>query len=193
MGRILGVEINEGKNADGKMSDSTMADVEPCIRTCFRLHRWEIAKSVVLWSDLKGYITAYSTINGIDKQTFFMSAQSGTPSASTRLAYPGGKIPLKEAKANDIKKALQYVPVEHLEFYNEINPTCPNVLSGAPTKCSSALTMSSSGVSQKGGTCELLARTGKKDVQIGRLSYKLSDSSLYGLQCRILYGPSLPS
>ncbi|KAG8298792.1 hypothetical protein J6590_007379 [Homalodisca vitripennis] len=120
MGRILGVEINEGKNADGKMSDSTMADVEPCIRTCFRLHRWEIAKSVVLWSDLKGYITAYSTINGIDKQTFFMSAQSGTPSASTRLAYPGGKIPLKEAKANDIKKALQYVPVEHLEFYNEI-------------------------------------------------------------------------
>ncbi|KAG8317946.1 hypothetical protein J6590_013081 [Homalodisca vitripennis] len=69
---------------------------------------------------LKGYITAYSTINGLDKQTFFMSAQSGTPSAATRLAYPGGKLPLKEAKANDIKKALQYVPVEHLELYNEI-------------------------------------------------------------------------
>ncbi|KAG8255047.1 hypothetical protein J6590_101883 [Homalodisca vitripennis] len=69
---------------------------------------------------LKGYITAYSTINGLDKQTFFMSAQSGTPSAPTRLAYPGGKIPLKEAKANYIKKALQYVSVEHLEFYNEI-------------------------------------------------------------------------
>ncbi|KAG8328996.1 hypothetical protein J6590_097322 [Homalodisca vitripennis] len=71
-------------------------------------------------SDLKGYITVYSTIDGLDKQIFFMSAQSGTPSAPNRLAYPGGKIPLKEAKANDIKKALQYVPVEHLEFYNEI-------------------------------------------------------------------------
>ncbi|KAG8313002.1 hypothetical protein J6590_010094 [Homalodisca vitripennis] len=86
-------------------------------RVCFGISK---LYHFVYRSELKGYIAAYSTINGLDKQTFFMSAQSGMPSAPTRLAYPGGKIPLKEAKANDIKKALQYVLEEHLEFYNEI-------------------------------------------------------------------------
>ncbi|KAG8293653.1 hypothetical protein J6590_013802 [Homalodisca vitripennis] len=115
-------EILDFKNWWGKhyklrtVSDETK-NLKRKSRVCFGISK---LYHFVYRSDLKGYITAYSTINGLDKQTFFMSAQSGTPSAPTRLAYPGGKIPLKEAKANDIKKALQYVPVEHLEFYNEI-------------------------------------------------------------------------
>ncbi|KAG8293471.1 hypothetical protein J6590_016430, partial [Homalodisca vitripennis] len=115
-------EILDFKNWWGKhyklrtVSDETK-NLKRESRVCFGISK---RYHFVHRSDLKGYITAYSTINGLDKQTFFMSAQSGTPSAPTRLAYPGGIIPLKEAKANDIKKALQYVPVEHLEFYNEI-------------------------------------------------------------------------
>ncbi|KAG8290654.1 hypothetical protein J6590_078356 [Homalodisca vitripennis] len=115
-------EILDFKNWWGKhyklrtVSDETK-NLKRESRVCFGISK---LYHFVYRSDLKGYIRAYSTINGLDKQTFFMSAQSGMPSAPTRLAYPGGKIPLKEAKANDIKKALQYVQVEHLEFYNEI-------------------------------------------------------------------------
>ncbi|KAG8333501.1 hypothetical protein J6590_000651 [Homalodisca vitripennis] len=110
-------EILDLKNWWGKhyklrtVSDETK-NLKRESRVCFGISK---LYHFVYRSDLKGYITAYSTINGLDKQTFFMSAQSGTPSAPTRLAYQGGKIPLKEAKANDIKKALQYVPLEQLK------------------------------------------------------------------------------
>ncbi|KAG8328047.1 hypothetical protein J6590_006228 [Homalodisca vitripennis] len=54
--------------------------------------------------NVQSYLAGYT-----EKSPSFslLTAQSGMLSAPTRLAYPGGKIPLKEAKANDIKKALQ--------------------------------------------------------------------------------------
>ncbi|KAG8303888.1 hypothetical protein J6590_107527, partial [Homalodisca vitripennis] len=41
-------------------------------------------------------------------------------SSKQTCIIPGRENSFEGSKANDIKKALQYVPVERLEFYNEI-------------------------------------------------------------------------
>lgn len=74
----------------------------------------------VFSSECKGYIKAYTTINGLNCATFYFSAQPGQVTPPEKEAYPIGKVPIKENKLQDIKKLISYVPEEHKEFYNSI-------------------------------------------------------------------------
>ncbi|KAG8284249.1 hypothetical protein J6590_107154 [Homalodisca vitripennis] len=74
----------------------------------------------VFESTLKGYIKAYTTINGLHCHTFFMSLTNTGITGPSELAYPEGKVPIKKSKLQDLRKVIQYVPHENRQFYNDI-------------------------------------------------------------------------
>ncbi|XP_047134744.1 uncharacterized protein LOC124812316 [Hydra vulgaris] len=71
--------------------------------------------------DKKGYIKAFTNINGLVCHfTFFMSKHMGTVAQVDSLAYPSGKVTLKKAKVEDLNKLKEFIPEEFNEFYNEL-------------------------------------------------------------------------
>jgi len=72
-------------------------------------------------SSKRGILKARTFINGIVQHTFKLKqAGSSIPTLPTNPAYIDGKVSIKEAKINDLKKLLVYIPNEHLAFYEEI-------------------------------------------------------------------------
>jgi hypothetical protein len=71
-------------------------------------------------SQHKGYVKAYSTINGLVAHNFFMSKSNATVLPPDTPACPGGKWPIKLAKSQDISKMKPYIPEEFVDFYDEI-------------------------------------------------------------------------
>lgn len=69
---------------------------------------------------MKGYIKAFPSINGLMSHTFFMRLQRDLPVPPNRGAYPTGRVPIKASKMADFTKLKQYVPNEHLAFYEDI-------------------------------------------------------------------------
>ena len=63
----------------------------------------------VFESKLKGYIKAYTTINGLNCQTFFMSSTKGPVTPPSNPAYSGGKVGIELGKITDIGKVIRYV------------------------------------------------------------------------------------
>ena len=37
-----------------------------------------------------------------------------------QLLYPNGKVPIKSAKLNDLRKCIKFIPHDHIDFYNEL-------------------------------------------------------------------------
>lgn len=56
-----------------------------------------------------GYVKAYSNINVlIPPSTFYMAKTVGQVQPSTDEAYPGGKVPIKKAKIQDLLKVSEF-------------------------------------------------------------------------------------
>lgn len=68
----------------------------------------------------KGYIKAYTSVNGLVRHTFFMAKTNGPVQPPHLIAYPTGKVPLKKAKRDDLIKLQNYIPHEYEMFYQEI-------------------------------------------------------------------------
>lgn len=77
-------------------------------------------------ANLRGYIKGFPRINGLVSHTFFMALCSGPIALADEKAYPDGNVPIKTTKKKDLAKIIDYIPSEHLPFYNEILnwPSC---------------------------------------------------------------------
>lgn len=84
-------------------------------------------------SDHQGVCKARQEINGILTHTFKMSKNTIDHELHLpdEIAYPTGKVSIKVAKINDLRRCLQYIPHEHAQFYEEIlqwpQDNAPNV------------------------------------------------------------------
>lgn len=58
----------------------------------------------------KGYIRAYTNINGLIHHTFFMAKTTGAVTGPYSVAYPTGKLRIKQTKMDDLKKLRNYIP-----------------------------------------------------------------------------------
>lgn len=71
-------------------------------------------------SKLKGCVKAYPTINGIIHHNFLLAkTKADTLSPPSVKAYQG-RVPIKTAKMEDIKKLRAYIPDEHRGSFEEI-------------------------------------------------------------------------
>lgn len=79
--------------------------------------------------NVPGTIVARKFIHGIVAHTFCLRQDVQAPVFPPNPAYPGGKVPIKQNKIEDIRKLMPYVPDEYKEFYNEVLrwPTTENI------------------------------------------------------------------
>lgn len=68
----------------------------------------------------KGYIKAFTNIKGLIGHTFFLAKSAGPITGPDTLAYPTGKVTIKQAKREDLIRLQNFIPHEYLEFYEEI-------------------------------------------------------------------------
>ena len=71
-------------------------------------------------SDKKGYIKAFTNINGLVCHTFLMAKNTGAVPHVDSLGYQSGKVTLKKAKVEDLNKLKEFIPEEFNEFYNKL-------------------------------------------------------------------------
>uniref|UniRef100_A0A8D8YWD2 Uncharacterized protein n=1 Tax=Cacopsylla melanoneura TaxID=428564 RepID=A0A8D8YWD2_9HEMI len=74
-------------------------------------------------SQIRGYITAYEQINGLVHHTFQMAVVNlgvNPIIMPQNIAYPKGKVPIKQAKLADVKYCLKWVPEEERGFLKSI-------------------------------------------------------------------------
>ncbi|KAJ4447419.1 hypothetical protein ANN_09426 [Periplaneta americana] len=70
--------------------------------------------------DQKGYVTGYTTINGLNVHTFQIALQQHRViQPAQKKAYPAGKVPIKSSKMSDFVKLKDFVPEEKTELYND--------------------------------------------------------------------------
>lgn len=71
-------------------------------------------------SNVKGYVKAFAFVNGLISHRFFMAKTAGPVEKPDRLAYPTGKVPIKQAKRGDLNKLKDFIPHTYLDYYQEI-------------------------------------------------------------------------
>ncbi|KAJ4437016.1 hypothetical protein ANN_17148 [Periplaneta americana] len=68
-----------------------------------------------------GYVTDYTTINGLNIHTFQMAPQRHQVIQSAqRKAYLAKKVSIKSSKMSDFLRFKDFVPEEKAELYNDI-------------------------------------------------------------------------
>ncbi|KAJ4442470.1 hypothetical protein ANN_04056 [Periplaneta americana] len=71
--------------------------------------------------DKKGYVTVYTTINGLNVHTFWMALQLHQMiQPAQKKACPAGKVPIKSSKMSGFVRLKDFVPEEKTELHNDI-------------------------------------------------------------------------
>lgn len=73
-------------------------------------------------SQNKGAVITKEYIDGITEHKFILSSGIIAPNQTPRRAYPSGKVPIKLAKINDLKKIANSLPHDEniQEFWKEV-------------------------------------------------------------------------
>ncbi|KAG8333754.1 hypothetical protein J6590_103945, partial [Homalodisca vitripennis] len=96
--------------------DRDFGIISKALRRHDRLFTPEEVKEVI---EKSSSIPAFTMINGIICHNFFMS-KTKLVFPPTEPAYPQNKVPIKQAKLEDILKLKEYIPDVYSAFYNEV-------------------------------------------------------------------------
>lgn len=67
-----------------------------------------------------GIVKAHTFIDGLVQHTFDLRKRSTCLSLPIQKAYPAGKVPVKQAKVDDLRKLQPYIPQKHMIFFNSL-------------------------------------------------------------------------
>lgn len=76
-------------------------------------------KQFTYQSDTPGYVTVHQYIDGLVTETFKLQKPNVNPTFPTKQAYKE-PVPINSKKIADLKKVLQYISGEELEFYYHV-------------------------------------------------------------------------